>query len=263
MKKTIAKVIEKSGLRRSSLYYQVQRWRQVKSLKPNLNHPKHKELLHTLDRDGIAIIPSFVSKESCEKMIEALDPIFAKMREEDEKKGVGVGERKTIRAWFVNKSAPVTQEFFDNPFLEEVAKAYIDPRAYVYRLEAELRDNTNVPFQQGDLPHFDDWRVRFKFFLYLTDVTIENAPFAFVKGTHKDADWKHKKNLEYERDGETGAYGHYFPQEINALKKQIPYEELVCTGTAGTLIIADFRGIHRGTPLKSGRRILLNAVYGI
>ena len=32
---------------------------------------------------------------------------------------------------------------------------------------------------------------------------------------------------------------------------------------AGTLIFADFRGIHQGTPLKAGKRVLLNNTFGI
>lgn len=259
----VNKLINKFGFKKSKLYYQIQRFRQINSLKPNLNHPKYKDILKELDTEGIVIIPDFISFDVCQGLVNDIERGFKDVKEGHYKGKFQYDEAKLIRLQDVDQMFESTKVFFENPFFDDLAKAYIDPRAHSYRREAELRDNNEINFQQGDIYHFDDWRVRFKYFLYLTDVNENNAPFVFVKNTHKNYSWKKKKNFEYESAGDTGSYGHYHPQEIRALKKIIPFEEVVCTGKAGTLIIADFRGLHKGTPLKYDRRILLNSTYGI
>lgn len=262
MKSGLSKIADTLGIKKTRLYYEIQRFRQIKSLRPNLRNPKYGEILSKLDHDGIHIIPDFMPKEQCDALIVDLDEAFNAVKNGSYTGPHQYDDSKLIRLGDVSEHVPSTRIFFDNPMFDEIAKAYIDPRAYSYRREAELRDNLKT-FQQADIPHFDDWRMRFKFFLYLTDVGPENAPFTYYTNTHKDEAWKHKKNFEYERDGEFGAYGHFHPQEMIALKAKRHVEEIVCTGKAGTLIIADFRGLHRGSMLKSGRRILLNSTYGI
>ncbi|TNE54222.1 MAG: hypothetical protein EP338_08645 [Bacteroidetes bacterium] len=250
--------------KRTRLYYEIQRSRQIKSLKQNLDHPnpEYRKILQTVDKDGICIVENFMPKEECDRLIKDLDVAFNQIKEGTFDGMHQYNHEKLIRIGDLNDYVESTNIFFHNPMFDEIAKAYVDPKAYSYRREAELRDNVNE-FQQADIPHIDDWRLRFKFFLYLTDVGPENAPFVYYKGTHKDEPWKYRKNFEYERDGQDGAYGHYHPQEMRALSKKIKLEPTVCTGKAGTLIIGDFRGIHNGSPLKAGRRILLNSTYGI
>lgn len=262
MKASLKRIVSSTGFKRSKLYFYVQYMRQIRSLKQNLNHPVHGKLLQELDREGIVIIPDFFSAADCEKLLADVDQVFDSI-----KAGTFDGEfqynhEQLIRISQTNDKIPSTNQFYKHPLFDEIAKAYIDPSAHLYRIEAELRDNVNE-IQQADTYHFDDWRVRFKFFLYLTDVEIENAPFTYLTRTHKLFKGRRKKDLEYERDGEHGAYGHFHPQEIRELRRHLECKELVCTGKAGTLIIADFRGLHKGTPLKAGRRVLLNATYGI
>jgi hypothetical protein len=115
----------------------------------------------------------------------------------------------------------------------------------------------------ADLFHFDNWRPICKAFLYLTDVGEENAPFVYLKGSHQRGRWRHKFEREYDADGPTGRFGHFFPQEMRQLRASHAWAEEVCTAPAGTLILADFRGLHRGTPMVSGRRVLLNNTFDL
>ena len=84
-----------------------------------------------------------------------------------------------------------------------------------------------------------------------------------IKGVISRNKWKYKYHLEFEKDGQNGRYGHFFLQEMRGLQKKYGFEELNCTAKAGTLILADFRGIHKGTTLVSGQRILLNNTFGL
>ena len=249
-------------LKKWRLYYEIQRYRQITSLKQNLKHDEYGDILKQLDEDGIVVIEDFMKKEDCDNIIKDLDIIFNQIKNGEFKGPFQYDNDKLIRIGDLSDHVPSTNLFYDNPMFDKLAKAYVDPKAYSYRREAELRDNVKT-FQQADIPHIDDWRMRFKYFLYLTDVGPDNAPFTYYKNTHKDEAWKYDKNYEYERDGEFGAYGHFHPQELVKLRQSRKVEELTCTGKAGTLIIADFRGIHKGSVLKSGRRIILNSTYGI
>ena len=196
MKKVIRNLVEATGFKRSKWYFRIQYARQVKSLKQNLEHPQHGKILKELDREGIVVIPDFFPKEECDRMLAELDGYFNKVKDGTFEGSYQYNHEQLIRISFVDEWAKETHPFFKHPWFDEIAKAYIDPRAFSYRREAELRDNVNE-IQQADTYHFDDWRVRFKFFLYLTDVEMENAPFTFLTRTHKMFKGRRKKDIEY------------------------------------------------------------------
>jgi|tagenome__1003787_1003787.scaffolds.fasta_scaffold20981631_4 hypothetical protein len=43
--------------------------------------------------------------------------------------------------------------------------------------------------------------------------------------------------------------GSFWPPEVAQLRSDFGYEDLTCTGSAGTLVVFDGRGLHRATPL--------------
>jgi hypothetical protein len=97
--------------------------------------------------------------------------------------------------------------------------------------------------------HFDMDQIRFiKIFLYLSDVTDKNGPFVYVTGSHE-----HKMNNfrdgRYEDSEIINFYGSHSLQAIE--------------GSAGTIFAADTCGFHKGTPLQSSHRLILQIVYGV
>ncbi|QLE59131.1 phytanoyl-CoA dioxygenase family protein [Nostoc sp. TCL26-01] len=106
----------------------------------------------------------------------------------------------------------------------------------------------------AQLYHFDMDRIKFiKFFIYLSEVTPENGPHCYVKGSRKS------KPPELLRDGRISDV------EINQYYRQEDIVEI--TGLCGTIIAADTRGFHKGKPLISGERLVLqlefsNSLFG-
>jgi len=252
------------ALKRNRVYYRIQRYRQYRPLKIQPELTERKDVIEALDRDGVCVIPNFLDRKLCETMIADYDRQFARVLD-----GTFVGDynaKPEYGPYRISKadefSETAKRYFFDDPLILSVARAFVSPTAFSYRREADLKVHANL-FSQSDLPHFDDWRHRFKAFLYLNDVTEKNGPFVYYTRTHKQEPWKERYNREYEVDGEEGRYGHFFPQEMRALIARHGFEERVCTGPAGTLIFADFRGIHRGSVIVEGRRMLLNNTFGI
>lgn len=266
MKKSVKNLIEKYPiLKKNRFYYHLQRYRQYRPCKVNYSLTTRPDILDTLVKDGIIVIKDYVSKDVCNVMIEELQETADQVLEGTYQGNFNMVhlKEKAFRLFVVDEiSKTAKTEFFDDKLINEIAGAYVSEQAFSYRREADYKLEPGH-FLASDLPHFDDWRHRFKAFLYLTDVGEENAPFVYYKGSHEQHPWKHKYHLEFEIDGEYGRYGHFFWQEWIDIEKKRNYEELVCMGKAGTLILADFRGVHKGTPLQSGKRILLNNTFGI
>lgn len=86
-----------------------------------------------------------------------------------------------------------------------------------------------------------------KLFVALTDVTASNGPTGFIKGSH----------ISLPRKFYSGRRFH--PKEI---EKRFRGKLMEATGTIGTIYLADTRGLHRGTPVKQGNRLLLHFFYG-
>ena len=94
-----------------------------------------------------------------------------------------------------------------------------------------------------------------KIFIFATDIKAENGPFQFVKGTHLPSiafsthiDGRRKHN--------------------EVLEKFKSFEFISATGKAGDAYIFDTQGLHRGCPVSSGRRLVLqlhfsHSLFGI
>ncbi len=111
----------------------------------------------------------------------------------------------------------------------------------------------------SNTPHWDDWRIRLKIFLFLEDVNMENAPMIYFKGTHKTKNkvtWRLQKDftsvfLPYE----ASAGGAWWPV------RSLDPKKIYFTGKKGTCYIFDATGIHAGTQLTSGKRVMLMNMY--
>jgi hypothetical protein len=104
----------------------------------------------------------------------------------------------------------------------------------------------NPQVYQDDMFHRDVDDFRFiKLFIYLTDVSPENGPHVFIKGSHNDAHWVKRGPIP--DDGVQKYFGN---------DKFITF-----TAPAGTVFLENTWGIHRGSPLKSGSRLILQVLY--
>ena len=196
-------------------------------------------------------------------MLAASEEVLASARDGGLARNTFHGERGILlRVSEADRLVPETRRFFDDPMVRGLFQAYLRPSVASYRREYDYRYGlADVGIRQSDLFHFDNWRPICKAFLYLTDVGEDNAPFVYLRRTHKGAPWRLRHERSYDRYGSSGPHGYLLPAEIDALRAAHGWEEVVCTGPAGTLILADYRGLHRGTPMRSGRRVLLNNTF--
>jgi ectoine hydroxylase-related dioxygenase (phytanoyl-CoA dioxygenase family) len=90
-------------------------------------------------------------------------------------------------------------------------------------------------------------------YFYLRDVDETTGPFEFIPGSH-----------------ETGPFGKIFPRKLpagvyppaDAVERKFSHaQRRICTGKAGTIVICDSSGIHRGGHAVSRDRYVLNTYY--
>jgi len=110
----------------------------------------------------------------------------------------------------------------------------------------------------AQLFHFDMDRIRWlKIFIYLTDVKSENGPHCFIEGSHRTGGIPSTLlSKGYARISDEEALQHYPAEKI--LEFRAP---------AGTIILEDTRGLHKGMVVRSGDRLMLqlqfsNSLFG-
>jgi ectoine hydroxylase-related dioxygenase (phytanoyl-CoA dioxygenase family) len=130
-----------------------------------------------------------------------------------------------------------------------LANGYLGMRSLLRVAQVWLDFPSNAPPTDTQLWHRDeDDYSTLKVFVYLTDVGESNGPFCFVPRSHP-------------RDRDLAELTGYRDQDEQMAACVPRAEWLTCTGNAGTIIIADTRGYHRGLQPRTGHRALLTLQY--
>jgi hypothetical protein len=152
------------------------------------------------------------------------------------------------------------QHLLSDISLVAVAQDYLGSRPYIDVLSmwwhTAYSDEPDAAAAQ--YYHFDMDRPKWiKFFIYLTDVGVDNGPHTFVKGSHKTGGITQdllKKGYQRLTDEEiSNCYG----------KDKI----IEFAAPMGTIIAEDTRGLHKGKHVGNGDRLILqiqfsNSLFG-
>jgi hypothetical protein len=151
------------------------------------------------------------------------------------------------RLYHVDKLLPELREFREDSFALDVVKAYyrvpFNPSMLVF--QHNTRSNHDTRYY-----HVDGFAREFKTFLYLDDVDQGNGPFTYIPGTHRSHARRLRKQLS--SNGDASPTSFHADEIEGALEREVQI-----TGAAGTLILADVRGLHRGSPQRVGSRSVL------
>jgi hypothetical protein len=156
------------------------------------------------------------------------------------------------RIYHVERLVERLVEFRHDPLVMRMAERYYGFPFYsgtlVYQHNLQCNHNTRGY-------HVDWFGKEFKAFLYLDDVNEGNGPFTYLKGSHRFHFRRLKKQI-VARPG-TSPTGFDEGELAGVLNREVHV-----LAPAGTLILADVRGIHRGSPQLSGpRSVLVNYMY--
>lgn len=211
------------------------------------------DIISRLKEDGIVIFPNFLSRVELDLMNEDFEALVKSTGRGIKKfpleKGEGVG---VTRKKFKESDFPSTAEFYNRPFMHQIASRYVHPTANLNSQIYVVRDVVGTTTYANDL-HFDVKKC-LKFFLYLNDVNANNGAFEFSAGTHK---WVEDLRRSDRADEITF--------ENRELSRQLPYSEehvIPLEAAAGTLFVFDTDIFHRtGTTSMGERKIMRGHTY--
>ncbi|PIS11039.1 MAG: hypothetical protein COT73_06095 [Bdellovibrio sp. CG10_big_fil_rev_8_21_14_0_10_47_8] len=138
-------------------------------------------------------------------------------------------------------------EYASSPFLIENIQQYFGFKPHLRYIGVWLDHPTKDGAISTQLFHRDPEDLHLvKTFLYLKNVSEENGPFCFVTGSHRDP-WNSFSKIVHSDEDIAQLYSN------SSVKK--------LSGPAGSLIMADTNGFHKGLKPVAGYRVLLTVYF--
>lgn len=223
---------------------------QLRQLRPDIDG-----ILNALRADGIAVVENYWSADKCAVARDEVD------RLNDEFPAIvqqfsGGSDRRMFGVEAV--SGPLN-EFHDDPFLRLVGEVLGGLSLYNFATLGARITATSANNGSGDGWHRDAHGYQFKSILYLCDVTEDNGPFEYLPGSHKL--WRAALDTTIGNLPAAPA-SRYEPAAIDRMVRRFGLKRTAFPAPAGTLLLVNTSGIHRGRPLRSGmRHALTNYFY--
>ncbi|MBX2926535.1 MAG: phytanoyl-CoA dioxygenase family protein [Saprospiraceae bacterium] len=213
-----------------------------------------KEVIDEVKQIGFAIISDYYSKERCNQMIKEIDYLFDTYPKYTWKDDFDAD----CRIYGADRLSSLIKEYHADAHLNKMANAFNQtPTTNFHTLIGRI---TAAPHNLGSGQgwHRDTAKpYQFKSILYLTDVNEENGPFEYLTGTNNYSSlykciWSANMKSNQSR---------FTHEEVNRLLELSKYQKRTFTARAGTLILVNTFGIHRGSPIKEGIRYALTNYY--
>ena len=247
------------------------------------------EVLNRIEQDGIFAVQLPSSK--VEEMAEKLKPYFIELERRLASKSPDQRKFDETRLWIHSDRDPDLYRWFNEVMnsvgIVEAASAYLKRPVVVSHIVPQINDTTDnfwanhfvdvgVEDSICDYCHVDATYNLLKMIIYINEVTNENGPFSYVKGSHRAArgfwdgmirrandyaglSWTkpHYRELFFALPRvlqRKGAFGADIPND-SAYVRPILNNELRVTSANGNGVLFDPGGIHRGGMVRSGRRL--------
>jgi hypothetical protein len=211
--------------------------------------PPAREAIAAIQRDGVVLVEGYWSKERCAAARDALDRVV-----EEHADALWVGPTGADRRAFgADRVDPLFRAFHEDAFIEEVLTAYEGGRPLErLTLAGQLTAVSGNP-GSGNGWHRDQiQRRQSKAMLYLSDVDDASGPFQYLLRSHRPS-----ALLAEALRGFPHRQHRYRDEEAERLLRGRRLRTF--TAPAGSLLLFDSRGLHRGMPILRGRRHALTA----
>ena len=211
---------------------------------------KHNKYLNDLKNEGISIVPNYLSEEKIEKYKGLIDKYL-----DDEKSNVWVDEKGADeRLYFIDEIDEDFKKYYETPLFREVLKEYTGiskPKGML--LAGKIKAVSDNLGSGGGWHRDSAFAHQFKSICYLTEVKSVNGPFMYIRSSNN------KFNIlkQYIYGVIKPGASRFNDDEIKEYLKVTKQEVVEVTGSAGSLVFADTKGIHRGKPIEEGERYVL------
>ncbi len=213
-----------------------------------------KSILGRLARDGVATVENYWTPEQCRNAVADMDGVIDAYPDCVRK----FSEGSDCRVFGIEMVSDAAMRFHVDSYLRSIGELAGGRDLYNLATLGGRIEATQTNRGSGDGWHRDSFGYQFKAIIYLCDVTLANGPFQYLLGSHRK--W------QVVLDSALGRLP--VPPESRMSDEQIdryitskPARARIFTAKAGTLILANTTGIHRGMPLQAGRRYALTNYY--
>lgn len=239
-----------------SLFYLPYDLNTVKEFLIPCNKSKAESIAKEIQAQGYYVFEDKVSSDICDRLLDFASSTPCNINIHDSSQAEyaiyqdHIGQPKATTYHIEEKELienSIIQNIISDRCILEVTQSYCGSR--VTNAHIGMWWSTNFLNGQSSLPdaqlyHWDADQIKFlKFLIYLTDVDINNGPHCYVQGSHQN------KPQALWRDGR------FLDEEIEKYYNQDQIVEI--TGSKGTIIVADTSGFHKGKPVQSGHRLIL------
>ena len=221
----------------------------------------NKDIVSELKNKGYFVVDSYIPKDVCERIIEYAEntPSFPRPLDE-QTSSLPIRTKINFNEPYLSARYDFSpdvlsilqnqdlQNLMSDPFLIGIAEEYLSCLPYLDPIELWWF----LPYPIRDAGwaedyHFDFDSVRWlKFFFNFEDIELENGPHSFIEGTHKD--------FGIPEDLRKRGYVRHSDEDVFRYIDRS--NEKKFTLKAGSLLIEDTRGLHKGTSPVAGRRLM-------
>jgi hypothetical protein len=216
--------------------------------------PEHADALASLRRDGAAVLAGFFSADECARLRAALDELLDRHAGAIDVDVWQADHRLFLHPDLAGPLGAVARD----PRLRALAEAalggpVVNGGLLMARLEARPGN-----LGSGAGWHRDSFLSQVKTLVYLDAVDEAGGPFQYLLGSQRLGAMLRDRR----RAGLGWRQRRLDAAAVERLLRDEPQRLLSVTGGAGTLVLADTTGIHRGKPIERGtRRALTNYFY--
>ncbi len=226
------------------------RRREKKKILPHPNDGEGLRVLREVAKKGYSVLSNHRTPEECAIFRSEIDRLCEVYREE-----IWRGPLDSDHRIFGSNhlSDPISS-MWEDPFLRRIIENYERSTKIVgFTLAARLEYRPGNP-GSGDGWHRDRADAKqTKAMLYVSDTSAESGPFQYIEGSHRPV----KIINEMVRSGFEHNQNRFTNEEIDRIIARDPGLLKTFTAKAGTVILFDSRGIHRGSPISKGNRYAL------
>jgi hypothetical protein len=213
------------------------------------------DAIEQLNRTGLFQVDGFVKRETCQELIRQ----FAALETERPDLIAHESNGSDSRIYGADRVAPIFGLTEETSALDRLAEQFYRTRAIPH-----FQMVGHIQYRPGNLGSGSGWHrdspfsQQFKYIVYLSDVTEQNGPFQYMPGSHRrETIERLSKYL-----GRPLSQYRFQEDDISALEKGgVLAPRVTVTGPAGTLLVANVKGLHRGKPLERGERWAVTRYY--
>lgn len=208
-----------------------------------------------LSSEGYVVIPDFISCDRAETILSAVYRLHGEMKNKISDDNQDGSDR---RFYGIDRFSQEFDFFINSPIFDQISAAVHGYRSKSkFLLSNVLCPNKDNLGSGGGWHRDSPYSHQFKTFLFLTDVGMDNGPLSYIKGSHQ------RKNIEAFAKcvGKSTDQYRFTDEEVEKAVGELGLQPEFLTCSAGTLVMADTRGLHRGIPILEGTRVALTSYY--